>query len=581
MNGRSGLVTFLLFMFLAVMILLQILSMIQSDRLYERLNVLLDRLETRTTTARVPQAKTTPTRADLPMEEYPGDEGDWLIWRLAAEPRTLNPITAEAEMSTRYITTGNIFERLLEYDPDEVKLEPWLAESYHVSDDGLEITIKLRDDIHFSDGVPITVDDILFTYETIMNPAIDAAVQRAFYNNFKEVLKIDERTVKFVCNEVYWKTFEAIGLFEVLPKHIYKFEDPQDFNMRRSNPVGSGPYTFEKWDVAQQVVLRRNENYWGHKPKTEKVIFRFISNDTAALQALRSEEVDYMYPTAEQFADMAGDEEFNEKFRAMSYWTPGVPYFYIAWNQEKPFFSDRLVRLAMTHMVDRNAIVEHLLRGSSKVTTGPFYIYGRQYDPAVEPWPYDLEKAAQLLDQAGWRDTDSDGVRDKQGVPFRFKLAFSTGRIFYEQFAKLLKDSAAKVGVDVIADPYEWSVFVERLQNHEFDALVVGAGGTVESDPYQHFHSSQIADRGDNVTSYSNPEVDALLDQARRTLDEDKRYPLYHRFHRLIHEEQPFTFLYIRPERVFLHRRFENVKTHKLGINSHEWYVPKKKQKYK
>ena len=581
MNGRSGLATFFLFMFLAVMILLQILSMIQSDRLYERLNVLLDRLETRTVTTRAPQAKTKLTGADLPMEEYPGDEGDWLIWRLGAEPRTLNPITAEAEMSTNYITTGNIFERLLEYDPDEVKLKPWLAESYHVSDDGLEITIKLRDDIHFSDGVPITADDVLFTYETTMNPAVDAATQRAFYDNFKELLKIDERTVKFVCNEVYWKTFEVIGLFEVLPKHIYKFEDPREFNMRRTEPFGSGPYIFEKWDVAQQVVLRRNENYWGHKPKVEKIIFRFISNDTAALQALRSEEVDFMYPTAEQFADMADDEEFNEKFRAMSYWTPGVPFFYIAWNQEKPFFNDRLVRLAMTHMVDRNAIVEHLLRGSSKVATGPFYIYGGQHDSTVEPWPYDLKKAAQLLDQAGWIDTNGDGVRDKQGIPLRFKLAFSPGRAFYEQFAKLFKDAAAKVGVDIIADPYEWSVFVERLQNHEFDALVIGSGGTVESDPYQHFHSSQIADRGDNRTSYSNPEVDALLDQARRTLDEDKRYPLYHRFHRLIHEEQPFTFLYIRPERVFLHRRFENVNMHKLGLNQFEWYVPKNNQKYK
>jgi len=580
MNGRSGLVTFFIFLILSLMIVLQILAMIQSDRLYERLNTVLDRLTEFRARPRVVEHRQA-KKADLPMEEYPGDEGDWLIFHLSAEPRTLNPITVEAETSTRYITTGNIFERLMEYDPDEVKLKPWLAESYETSNDSLEITIRLRDDIKFSDGVPITADDVIFTYETIQNPGVDAAVSRAFYKNFKEVIKIDNRTVKFVLNEVYWKTFEAIGLFEVLPKHIYKFDNAEDFNKRRTSPVGSGPYIFERWDVGQQVVLRHNENYWGHKPKIKKIVFKFISNDTAALQALRSGDLDYMIPTGEQFADMAGNKEFNEKFRAMTYWTPGVPYFFIGWNQELEMFKDKKVRLAMTHLVDRRAVAEQLLKGQAKVTTGPFYIYGRQSDPNIKPWPYDPEKAKKLLDEAGWVDSDGDGIRDKKGISLSFKLSYSTGRVLYDQLAKLFKDSAAQAGVDVAADPYEWSVFVEKLQNHEFEALVVGMGGTIESDPYQSFHSSQITGRGDNFTSYSNPEADVLIDKARRELEPDKRYALYHRFHRLVHEEQPYTFLFIRPERRFLERRFENVKMHKLGLNGYEWYVPLAKQKYK
>jgi peptide/nickel transport system substrate-binding protein len=579
MNGRSGLVTFFIFLFLALMIVLQFLSMLQSDRLYERLNVLLDRVGSggmRTVTV-----DDKPKPANLPMEKYPGDEGDWLVWHIPAEPRTLNPIVDEADTYTRYITTGSIFERLLEYDFDEAVLKPWLAESYELSDDGLEMTVRLREGVCFSDGVPMTADDIIFTYETAQNPGVDAAVQRIFYKTFKEVVKIDERTVKFVFKEVLWKTFEVVGLFEVLPKHIYDFNDPSEFNKRISNPVGSGPYVFKKWDVGQQVVLERNENYWGHKPNIEKIVFRFITNDTAALQAFRSGDVDYMEPSAEQYQEMIKDEEFKKNFYALTYWTPGVPFFYIGWNEKTPFFEDRRVRLAMTHLIDRQAIVDHLLPGDHKVTTSPFYIYGRQHDPNIQPWPFDPAKAAELLEEAGWRDTDGDGIRDKDGVPFRFKLSFPTGRVFYEQLAKLFKESAGQVGIEVNTDPYEWSVFIQKLHERELQAYSLGSGGTIEFDPYQYWHSSQISSGGGNTTGYNNPEADALLEKARRTLDPDTRYALYHDFHRMMHEDQPFTFLYIRPELAFIDKRFENVILHKLGLNQVEWYVPLAKQKYK
>ena len=162
MNGRSGLATFFLFLFLLVMIVLQFLSMIQSDRLYERLNVILDRLSS---SARPVSIKQPSGSVDLSGKEYPGDEGDWLVWRLGGEPSTLMEIHTSSSMYTRYIVSGNIFESLLRYNPDEFKLEPWLAESYEVSDDGLETSFRLRDDIHFSDGHPITADDVIFTPE--------------------------------------------------------------------------------------------------------------------------------------------------------------------------------------------------------------------------------------------------------------------------------------------------------------------------------------------------------------------------------------------------------------------------------
>ncbi len=580
MNGRSGWATFVLFILLAVMILLQILSMIQSDRLYERLNMILERAANVPSTGR-PTATGGPKRADLPMEEYPGDEGDWLIWRLEGEPSTLHTVHDSSGMYANYIVLDSIFEGLLAYDPDEFKLKPWLAESYEVSEDGLEITFKLRDDIHFSDGHPITVEDVIFTYETIVNPGVDSTSLANYYRDVKEVVALSDREVKFIMKQVYFKSVEFICLSSsgILPKHEYQFDDPAEFNKRISNPIGSGPYIFEKWDVGRQVVLIRNENYWGRKPKIKKIVYRFITNHTAAVQAIRSGAIDFMRPLAEQYADLSKDPEFTKQTDSLSYWHPGVGYFWIGWNQARPFFADKRVRLAMTYLVNREAIREHLLKvPEAQIPTGPFYIFGSQSDPNIKPWPYDPGKAKELLDEAGWIDSDGDGIRDKDGVAFRFK--YQIGNLpLHEQISKLLKDECAKVGIDVTPDPYEWSVFIQKVHERDFDAVSMAWGGGLAGDPYQVWHSSQMQG-GSNYVGFNNPEADSLMEQARRTLDEDKRNKMYRRFHRILHEEQPYTFIYTRPAQRFLDKRFKNVKIHMLGLDQREWYVPLSKQKY-
>ena len=580
MNGRSGLVTFFIFLFLLLMIVFQVLSMVQADRLYERLNQLLERLS-RAEPFRVAQEGQERKRIDLPGEEYPGDEGDWLVWRLDAEPATLNTIHTSSGTYSRYVVSGNIFESLLEYDPDEFKLRPWLAESYEVSDDGLEIGFVIRDDVHFSDGRAITADDVIFTYETIVNPGVDAASLANYYQDVDKVIKISDREVKFIMKRVYFRSLEFTGGMEIYPKHIYDFNDPEEFNKRITEPVGSGPYIFEKWDVGREIVLRRNENYWGRKPKLKKIVYRFITNFTAAVQALRSGNVDYMRPLPDQYAELSEDKEFTKEIECLSYWHPGVGYFWMGWNQDRPYFKDVRVRLAMTHIVDRELICKSLLKvPEARVPTGNFYIFGPQYDTSIEPWPYDPEQAKELLDEAGWVDTDGDGIRDKDGVAFKFH--YMIGNIpLHEQIGKLLKDEASKVGIEVSLDPYEWSVFIQRLQDREFDAVNLAWHGGLAQDPYQIWHSSQIGKRGSNYVGFDNPEADAIIEEARGTLDDDKRNKMYHRFHRILHEEQPYTFIYTRPEQRFLDKRFENVIVHKLGLDHHEWYVPEEKQRYK
>ena len=582
MNGRSGVFKFFLFLFLAVIILFQILSMLQSDRLYQRLDILIGRLGVTSSAPAHPAGK--PEASAAAVKEYPGVDGDWLIWAINGEPETLNPLTSRDRYATWITGTyyfSNIFEGLLNYDFDTLKLKTQLAESFEISKDALEITMRIRNDVHFSDGHPITADDIIFSYKTIQDPGVDAAQLRNYYINLKQVVKIDERTVKFIFDKPYFKSLEIAGDIPVMPEHIYKYTDANQFNNRRSNPVGSGPYVFEKWDVGREIVLTRNENYWGPKPRIKKIVFRPIANEVAQLQSLRSHEVDFISPISEQFAAVSADKQFTREFKCLSFWVPQEGYAFIGWNEDTPFFRDAKVRLAMTLLVDREEINKHLLKGLGRTITGPFYILGPQYDPNIKPCPYDPNRAAQLLDEAGWVVNKANGIREKNGVPFKFKFMIVSSSPLYEQLARLLKDSLSGVGIDLTPDPYEWSVFSERLNTRSFDAVVLRWAGVILEDPYQIWHSSQVGNRGSNFVGFRNPQADALIEEARTTLNEDKRNELYYRLDEILHEEQPYTFLFTRPDLELLDNRFENVTVHKLGLNPHEWFVPKDKQRYK
>ena len=577
MKERGGVAVFFIFLFLSVIILLQVLSMVQSDRFYEGLNRLDEIFEGGG------GIQSFRGEFEIPSSDEGGDEGDWLVWGFRVEPKTLNQFSAENDIYSRWITVPYIFEPLLVYDFDDLTMKPWLAESYEISEDGLEYTFRLRDDVYFSDGAAVTADDVIFTYETAVNPEVDAANIANLFVDVEKVMKVNERVVKFFMKRPYFKALENLCFwdFGILPKHIYEFSDAEEFNKRVSEPVGSGPFVFEKWETGREIVLRRNENYWGVRAKLKKIIYKFIPNPIARVQALRSHDVDIAIPEPEQFADLVNDEQFNEEFLCLSYWNPGVPFYYIGWNQDTPFFADRRVRLAMTHIIDREQIVSKLLKGQGRLISGPFFINGPQNDPNIKPWSYDLNRARELLDAVGWVDSDGDGLRDKNGIAFRFRFMYSSDNALYRRLANLLKDAAAKVGIEVIPEPYEWSVVISRITDREFEAMVMGWGGDILEDPYQLWHSSQIGNRGSNYVGFRNKQADAIIEQARRTIDDSRRNKLYHQLHRILHEEQPYTFLFTRPTFRLVDKRFQNVNIYKLGPKYWQWYVPKENQRYK
>jgi len=561
------------FLLLVVIVCLQVVSLYRSFHCYR----LLSRIGESRSSAALKSGE-----RGLKKYEQSVNKKNRLVWSFRVEPKTLNPLSSESDIYTKWIAVPYIFEPLMMRDYNDMSLKPLLAESYIMSRDGLTITFRLKDGIYFSDGHPVNSEDVVFTYRTAVNPAIDAGDAVRVFSEVNRVKALDEKRVRFYLERPYFKALEDVSFCEigVLPSHIYRFDNPRGFNAGVSNPLGSGPYIFEQWKPGQKIVLKCNRNYWGPEPRIKKMVYKFISSPLACLQALKAHQVDIMIPEPGQFAEVVKDEDFRKDFYCLSYWSPWTPFYYIGWNQETVFFKDRTVRLAMTHLLDRETIVHRLLKGYGKVITGPFYFRGNQNDPNINPWPYDIAKARELLDECRWIDRDDDGLRDKNGRDFRFSLIYSSGYALYDRLARTLKDQMARVGIEVVPEPYEWSALLQRLKSRNFEANIAAWGGGFLQDPYRLWHSSQIGDAGCNYVGFDNRRADAIIDKIRVTLDENQRNKLFSRLHHILHQQQPYTFLYTRPSLRLVDRRFKNVKIYNLGLKYHQWYVPKDKQSY-
>lgn len=501
--------------------------------------------------------------------------GDWLIYHLGAEPATLNPVTA-TDASESTINSGKIYETLLERDNETLKLTPLLAESWEISDDKLKFRFKLREDVKWHDGEPFTSRDVVFSYNAIMDPKVDSPHLKSYYQEILDVKAIDKYTVEFTYARPYFLALEFCGGMPIVPGHIF---GEGDFNTNPAGrkPVGTGPYRFVEWDTGSEIVLERNDDYWGEEPSLEKIIFKIIADPTVTFQVLKREELDVAGLTPIQWDRQSNTEAFKRHFNKHSYFRPN--YNFIGWNMNRPFFKDRNVRTALTHFVNRELILEKILLGLGAVVTNPFYINSPEYPEDIEPLDFNPEKARKLLQEAGWTDSDGDGVRDKDGVKFEFEFLLPSGSDTSEKIATILKEQLDKNGILMNIRKTEWAVFTTRLSDRKFDAVILGWSMGVESDPYQIWHSSQVG-KGSNFVGFENKRADELIEQARKEFDRDKRIELYREFAHIVHEQQPYTFLFCRKSTLAVHDRFKNVNIYPLGIDPLEWYVPDKLQKY-
>jgi peptide/nickel transport system substrate-binding protein len=448
-----------------------------------------------------------------------------------------------------------LYDNLLDYD-ENLNIVPVLAKEYKISEDHLRITVTLRDDIHWHDGEPITAKDVKFTMDKIRDPSIPALNKEAYFNKLDHVEVVDDKTVIFVWKEPYAPSLHALTQLAPIPEHIY---GKGDFltNPANRKPVGSGPFKFEEWKTSQYISLVRNDDYKPKPPYLDRIVFKIIPDASVALNALKAGELDEMRLTQIQWEKQTNDSDFLSRFKKYLYYVPS--FNYIGWNCRSVWFKDKLVRQAMTELFDRESINAKLYSGYAKLISGPFYINSWAYDKTVKPWPFDPEDARKRLDEAGWTDHDGDGIRDKDGIKFEFEFLIPSGGAVGKQYAQMLQEECAKAGIVVKIRMLEGATFFDKVNKGEFDACALAWRLDLDPDLFDTFHSSQVPPVGLNHGFYSNPQVDSLLEIGRIEFDQQKRAEIYHKVHRLLHEDQPYTFVNTVPEKRPISRRIKNV----------------------
>lgn len=520
--------------------------------------------------------------------------GDWSVDAFGTNLKTITPLVSTDAYASNI--QSYVLESLITRNPDNLEWEGLIAKSWKVSEDGLVINFQLRDDVSFSDGESLTAEDVVFTFDFIMTEAIQAPRDRAYLEKIKNVKANGKYEVVFTFKEPYFEALSLAGGMSILPKHFYAtyLKEPQKFNESKGLLLGSGPYKLidpKNWTPDKgNIELVRNERYWGDvQPSYNRILWKIIQNDSARLTTYRNGDIDTYSARPVEYQELKKDAQIIAKSQNFEYMPPVVGYSYIGWNQQragKPTrFADKRVRQAMTYLTDVSRVIKDVFLDYAEPAVSPFGETSKQHDNALQPYTFNLDKAKALLKEAGYEDRNGDGVlEDMEGKPFEFKLTYLESNEDTKRMVLLLKDLYARAGVRLIPFPQEWPVMLENLDKKDFEAITLGWTSGIETDLYQIFHSAQAISNGDNYISYKNPELDKLIVEARRTVDEGKRMPLWQQAERILYEDQPYTFLMRRKSLLFVDKRIHNVLMTKLGLNlgslPMENYVPAAQQKY-
>ncbi len=621
MNQRFGKRDIILYAFMAVILVSIWLAMFQIDRQWAFIAQTQDRIAEQTRdiadlrrqlrqgiavnpahasqSGQVPDTWRGFARAQASQNQPDYAEGDWLIMTFASQVPTLSPYLSGDRYASQ--VAERITDTLATRDPVTLEWLPYVAQAWEISEDGLQIRFTIREGVVFSDGEPLTAEDVAFSYRFVMDQKIAAPRSRAYFSRIRDV-SVDGRDVTFYLHEPYFLSFEIIAsTLQILPKHFYEpylesVAKAEEYNTSTGLLMGSGPYRLESptdWKPGDLIELVRNERYWGWvTPPFERVIWKTIPSDAAQLTEFKNGGIDLYGALPLEYRDLIKDERVMARAEGYQYYNPRGGYTYIAWNQHRDgaatVFADPRVRQAMTYLTDRERLVEEIFIGYAQTANGPFNPLGRQHNTAIETRPFDPGKAKALLAEAGFVDSDGDGVIETpDGKPFRFQITYPSGSDNYKRIMLLLKDLYVRAGILMEPNPVDWPVLIDALNNKDFDAISLAWTSDFEIDLYQFFHSSQTEPGGDNFASYINPALDALIEQARAELDEDKRIALWHRAHEILWEDQPYTFLMRNKTLAFVDRRMRGVETVPAGLNTGglwrvpiEWYVPTAEQKY-
>jgi peptide/nickel transport system substrate-binding protein len=564
-----------------------------------------------------------------------------VVEHILSDMERLNPFNSTGANET-YIEE-QIFERLLRIDVKTMRYDiPWLADSVPIeSPDHMQFDFRIRHGVKFADGKELTGNDVVFSLKALKNPYNVMSAQKRTYVDYihsAELIDGDPYRVRFKMWKPYYLVKQAAfgDVLYIIPKHIF---DPQNISdkyswedisaivetqegadldsatlaKKKANPAmrefadwftktetgrdpkfvfGSGPYKLKQWITSDRIVLERNPHYTNKgnsaygEANPNELIYKVINDWNSAVTAVKSRDIDFL-----GFLQPAYYVKIDTvELKHISKTTFPLPsYALIGWNHKNPIFKEQKVRLALAHLIDRKTIIDKVLYGYAKETQSPVFFGKPEYNGDLPLIPYDPEKAKAMLKEAGWEDHNGDGVLDKtiggKKVDFDFTFLVNAGNDTRKQILLIIAESLRKVGIKAEVQAIEWTVFLDRLRDHNFDARY----GSWQSDPYENdsyqlYHSSQAKNRGSNYDGWASPRADALLEAIRKELDETKRYEMQREFQRVYYEEQPEACMWVPENPTVWVNRFDNVWFYSVrpGYNQAWWKVrgagPSKKE---
>ncbi|HDQ04236.1 MAG TPA: peptide-binding protein [Deltaproteobacteria bacterium] len=509
------------------------------------------------------------------MEDRPPAYGDIIIRGDIGDASNLIPILASDSPS--HNISRLVYNGLVKYDKD-MNVVGDLAESWDISEDGLVITFHLRRGVKWHDGRPFTARDVLYTYQVTVDPETPTAYAGDFLK-VKKAQVLDTHTFRVIYGAPFAPALISWSS-AILPSHLLAGTDITRSKLSR-HPIGTGPYIFKEWVPGQKIVLVSNPDYFEGRPYIDGYITRIIPDNATMFLELRARNIDMMGLTPLQYTRQTQNNLFRKNFN--KYRQLAFAYTYLGYNLKHPFFADKRVRQAISYAINKEEIISGVLLGLGKPATGPYKPGTWAYNEDVKKYPYDPEKARELLRAAGWTKTNKDGILEKDGRPFSFELITNQGNETRQKCAEIIQRQLKEVGIGVKIRILEWAAFINDFINkRRFDAIILGWTIPLDPDAYDVWHSSKTAAQELNFISYKNREVDALLEKARSAFDERKRKKYYDRFQEILAEDQPYTFLYVPDELTIINRRFRGIEPAPIGLghNFIKWYVPQDEQKY-
>jgi peptide/nickel transport system substrate-binding protein len=503
---------------------------------------------------------------------YPPEAGGTLLDASAAEPSGL--IYMVAGESAAGAISSNIFNKLLKYDKN-LDLEGELAESWQVSADQKTITFKLKPNLKWSDGKPLTSADALWTWQA----AIDEKTRSPYASDFQLVKKAeapDALTFSVTYEQAYAPALDSWAGLQILPKHLLQGQDIHTTAFARK-PIGSNYYKLDAWKTGENIKLSRNATSVLGPAKIDNLVTRIIPDSSAQFLELMAGNIDSMALDPIKYARIIpARPELKQKLAL--YKELGNSYTYMGFNLKRKPYNDVRVRKAINYAIDKQEIIDGVYLGLGIDIASPYKPGTRWSNPNLKPYPYNPEKAKALLKEAGFVDADNDGVLERDGKPFSFEILTNQNKE-REKSAVLIQRHLKDVGIQANIRAIEWASFISRfIKTGDYDVVILGWGLGLDPDQFNIWHSSQQAPGQFNFIGYNNPTIDKLLEQGRTELNPDKRQVIYHEFARVLLEDSPVVYLSAGYGLSAIHKRVKGIDDPAppagVGWNSYDWYIP-------